>query len=105
MSTPADKKLPTIGTELPTRYFVALKKIPSNSEADALCTVINMEKTASVMPITHLRTLFISFAVSENDRSGASLDMKLMTITAAEAGKIISPTMLIAPPEINSAAG
>ena len=29
---PDDKKFPTIGTELPTRYCVALKNMPSNRD-------------------------------------------------------------------------
>ena len=32
ISNPLDKKFPTIGTELLTAYFVALKNMPSNSD-------------------------------------------------------------------------
>ena len=73
MSTPAERKFPTIGTELPTRYFVALKNMPSKSDAPVLCTVINIENMARVMPITHFRILFISFDVPEMTNRGIAL--------------------------------
>ena len=53
ISKPDEIKLPTMGMELPTTNFVALKIIPSNSDEAELCTVMKMLKTVCVSAPVH----------------------------------------------------
>ena len=70
-SNPPDKNPPTIGTELPIMYLVALNITPSKSDVAELCTVRNTLNTVTVMPRTHFIIPFIS------------LDMPVKEICAA----------------------
>ena len=100
ISTPADKKFPTIGTEFPTRYFVTLKKMPLKSDEAVLWTVMKSPKIVTVMPIIHFITDLISEATPVNDISGFILEVKFRTITESVAGNMKPLTISIATADI-----
>ena len=104
ISTPADKKFPTIGTEFPTRYFVTLKKMPLKSVA-VLGTFMKSPNIVTVMTIIHFTTYLISEPTPVKDISGFIFEVKFRTITESVAGNMKPLTISIAPPLRNSADG